>query len=52
MKKIISGILAVAMLVCILCVPVAASDVSTGIYIGVSFDKETGLVSVSGQMLK
>lgn len=52
MKKSIAGLLAIVMLVCILSVPVVAAEIQTGIYVGISFDKETGMVSVSGQMLR
>ena len=52
MKKILAGVLALTLLVCIFSVPVGAEEISSGIYIGVSFDKETGIVSVWGQVLK
>ena len=52
MKRILAGVLALTLLVCIFSVPVGAEEISSGIYIGVSFDKETGIVSVWGQVLK
>ena len=52
MKRLIAYLLSFILIFGVFALPVGAAEISTGVYLGVSFDKETGMVSFSGSMLK
>ena len=52
MKKLIASLLSFILIFCVFALPVGAAEISTGVYLGVNFDKETGMVSFSGSMYK
>lgn len=48
MKKIISALILITMLLSLISIPASAIDIETGIYVNVKYDKESRMVAVSG----
>jgi len=48
MKRFLAGLIVCVMLVTMLIVPVSADEIEAGIFTKIEFDKDTGMVSISG----
>ena len=48
MKKIISALILITMLLSLISIPASAIDIETGIYVNVKYDKESRMVAISG----